>query len=194
MRDILKVTPIPPRGRKMTAANVRAEAEAIHAAYPGRIEPCDFMTALRACPLKGNALREAYPTFPGYAAKREIVQSLLAAEHLYTGAALIECQLFWTGQLTAQSFEKFGRTAQAVILDRGAGLVTEVWPALIAWFATGHRQPKAWFANPRVLAVVPDDEAIADLLTALPHPGRRDLAGVRLRGRRAALNPGSGPG
>ncbi len=166
-----------------------AAAEAIHAARPDGDPGCAFMERLRAAPETGNDLLAAIITWPEYSAIRDAVAAFSFAADHFTGQDLADWQAFWFAQISNLPFEQIGRTIQAVIRAQGETIAPAVWPAIISWFADGHLHPKAFFAQPAILAKIPDSDALSGQLSALPANGRRDLAppypGATLRGGRA---------
>lgn len=112
-----------------------------------------------------------------------------------------EAQLFWAKEISALPFEQLAGNVERIVLgvrdrrhpDRarpGYGhLIGEAaWLELIAWWAAGHPQPKAFFARPDVLDVLPASDAIAAAITALPCGAVRGLEAAALRGRRETVS------
>lgn len=171
---------------KKSKTDVKGSADAIVAAYGGGRDDCraEFMARLHASKNTGLALLREILTFPNYRPEITAFDALTASSDLWSGAALVENQVFWVREIVSYPYARLGSRMIDLIHERGEKLVPEVWPDLISWVASGHPSPKAFFADRDVIKKVPATPEISGLISALPCGRAVWLAGKTVWGER----------
>lgn len=132
------ISRIPSKFRKLTTLDAKAAAEAIFRDMPGRVEGCQFMTAMRASPLNGLALLAEGVSFPGYVPRVTALDSLAMGPDLFEPGPLADWMTFWATEIARHPYEELGRAVERVIAHRAAAIPAPAMAILIDWIGTGH--------------------------------------------------------